>query len=153
MSQSRVAVDPEGIATQNPRIAAGPDGRVMVVFTPVTGTNPHTGSAHALRPLGDSGHPTIYTPSACFLPNRVPDRFLMAQELTDVTVAEVKQLLDRFAASRTNRSRRDVEVEYGDLLLYLILLAGKSGVDLVAGANVELDRRGRGVSRPGELGQ
>lgn len=71
----------------------------------------------------------------------------MAQEHADVTLADVKQLLDRFAASRADKPRRDVEKEYGDLLLYLMLLAGKSGVDLVAGANVELDRRARDTPR------
>jgi NTP pyrophosphatase (non-canonical NTP hydrolase) len=75
----------------------------------------------------------------------------MAQEHMDVTPAEVRRLLDRFAASRADKPRKDVEAEYGDLLLYLILLAGKSGVDLVAGANVELDRRARDVPRPADL--
>jgi len=72
----------------------------------------------------------------------------MAQEHTDVTLADIKRLLDQFAESRVDRPRKDVEAEYGDLLLYLILLAGKSGVDLVAGANVELDRRARDTPRP-----
>jgi NTP pyrophosphatase (non-canonical NTP hydrolase) len=71
----------------------------------------------------------------------------MATEHKETTLADVKQLLDRFAASRTDKPRKDVETEYGDLLLYLILLAGKSGVDLVAGANVELDRRARDTPR------
>lgn len=75
----------------------------------------------------------------------------MAQEHTDVTLADVRRLLDQFAASRADKPRKDVEAEYGDLLLYLILLAGKSGVDLVAGANVELDRRARDVPRPADL--
>jgi NTP pyrophosphatase (non-canonical NTP hydrolase) len=71
----------------------------------------------------------------------------MAQEHTEATVADVKQLLDRFAASRADKPRKDVEAEYGDLLLYLILLAGKSGVDLVAGANRELDHKARDTPR------
>ncbi|MBK6672292.1 MAG: hypothetical protein IPM70_05070 [Proteobacteria bacterium] len=75
----------------------------------------------------------------------------MAQEHTDVSLADVRRLLDQFAASRADKPRKDVEAEYGDLLLYLILLAGKSGVDLVAGANVELDRRARDVPRPADL--
>lgn len=75
----------------------------------------------------------------------------MAQEHTDVTLADIKRLLEQFAASRADKSRKDVEAEYGDLLLYLILLAGKSGVDLVAGANVELDRRARDQPRPADL--
>ncbi|MBK7117523.1 MAG: hypothetical protein IPH71_16195 [Proteobacteria bacterium] len=73
----------------------------------------------------------------------------MAQEHTDVSLADVRRLLDQFAASRADKPRKDVEAEYGDLLLYLILLAGKSGVDLVAGANVELDRRARDVPPSG----
>jgi predicted Zn-dependent peptidase len=77
--------------------------------------------------------------------------FLMAQEHSDVTLADVKRLLDQFAASRADRPRKDVESEYGDLLLYLILLAGKSRVDLLAGANMELDRRGRDQPRPAGL--
>jgi hypothetical protein len=72
----------------------------------------------------------------------------MAQEHKDVALADVKRLLDQFAESRADRPRSVVETEYGDLLLYLILLAGKSGVDLVAGANVELDRRARDTQRP-----
>jgi NTP pyrophosphatase (non-canonical NTP hydrolase) len=75
----------------------------------------------------------------------------MAQDHTTVTLADVKRLLDKFAVSRADKPRKDVEAEYGDLLLYLILLAGKSGVDLVAGANVELDRRARDLPRPSDL--
>lgn len=48
----------------------------------------------------------------------------MAQEHTDVSLADVRRLLDQFAASRADKPRKDVEAEYGDLLLYLILLAG-----------------------------
>jgi hypothetical protein len=65
----------------------------------------------------------------------------------EVALADVKRLLDQFAASRAGKPGKQVEAEYGDLLLYLILLAGKSGVDLVAGANVELDRRARDTPR------
>jgi len=75
---------------------------------------------------------------------------MMAQEQSEVALADVKRLLDQFAASRAGKPRSDVEKEYGDLLLYLILLAGKSGVDLLAGANVELDRRARETSRPAQ---
>jgi len=75
----------------------------------------------------------------------------MSENHLDVTLADVRRLLDQFAASRADKPRKDVEAEYGDLLLYLILLAGKSGVDLVAGANVELDRRARDVPRPADL--
>jgi NTP pyrophosphatase (non-canonical NTP hydrolase) len=71
----------------------------------------------------------------------------MAQEHTDLTLADVKRLLDQFAASRADKPRKDVEAEYGDLLLYLILLAGKSGVDLVGSANRELDLRARDMPR------
>ncbi|MFO1502331.1 MAG: hypothetical protein U1F39_00775 [Steroidobacteraceae bacterium] len=71
----------------------------------------------------------------------------MTQEHGNLTLAEVKRLLDQFAASRADRPRADVEKEYGDLLLYLIMLAGKAGVDLVAGANVELDRMARDTPR------
>jgi hypothetical protein len=74
----------------------------------------------------------------------------MAQEHSDVTFADVKRLLDQFAASRADKPRKDVEAEYGDLLLYLILLAGKSGVDLMAGANRELDRRARDTPHPAD---
>ena len=52
----------------------------------------------------------------------------MAQERNVVTVADVKQLLDQFAASRAGKPREDVGAEYGDLLLYLILLASRPGV-------------------------
>ena len=72
----------------------------------------------------------------------------MAQTHSDVTLAEVKRLLEQFAASRADKPRKDVEMEYGDLLLSLILLAGRSGVDLMAGANRELDRIARETSVP-----
>jgi NTP pyrophosphatase (non-canonical NTP hydrolase) len=75
----------------------------------------------------------------------------MVRENTEVTLADLKRLLDQFAESRANKPRQDVEAEYGDLLLYLILLAGKSGIDLVAGANLELDRRARDMPRPADL--
>ena len=71
----------------------------------------------------------------------------MAQVPAEVALADVKRLLDQFAVSRADKPRSEVEAEYGDLLLYLILLAGKSGVDLVAGANIELDRRVRDTPR------
>ncbi len=71
----------------------------------------------------------------------------MPHEYPDLTLADVKRLLDQFAASRAGHPRKDVEAEYGDLLLYLILLAGKSGVDLVGGANRELDHRARELPR------
>jgi hypothetical protein len=74
----------------------------------------------------------------------------MPKEPAQVALADVKRLLDQFAASRANKSGKEVETEYGDLLLYLILLAGKSGVDLVAGANIELDRRARDTPRPAD---
>ncbi len=72
----------------------------------------------------------------------------MAPQPEETTLAQVKQLLDHFSASRAGRPREEVQAEYGELLLYLILLAGKSGVDLVAGANVELERMARDVPRP-----
>jgi NTP pyrophosphatase (non-canonical NTP hydrolase) len=75
----------------------------------------------------------------------------MVQQHTDVTLADVKRLLEQFAASRADRPRKDVEAEYGDLLLYLIFLAGKSGIDLVAGANLELERIARDAPRPADL--
>jgi len=74
----------------------------------------------------------------------------MAKEPVEVALADVKRLLDQFAASRADRPRNEVEAQYGDLLLYLILLAGKSGVDLIAGANIELDRRARDTPRPAD---
>ena len=74
----------------------------------------------------------------------------MAQDHAVVTLADVKRLLDQFAANRADKPRKDVEAEYGDLLLYLILLAGKSGVDLMAGANRELDRKARDTPRPAD---
>jgi hypothetical protein len=67
----------------------------------------------------------------------------MSEERREIALADVKRLLDEFAASRADKPRKDAENEYGDLLLYLILLAARSGVDLVAGANLELDRRAR----------
>jgi len=75
----------------------------------------------------------------------------MSKVPAEVALADVKRLIDQFAASRAEKPRKQVEAEYGDLLLYLILLAGKSGVDLVAGANLELDRRARDMPRPADI--
>jgi hypothetical protein len=74
----------------------------------------------------------------------------MEQKSKDVTIADVKRLLSRFAADRAGKPPKDVEAEYGDLLLYLIRLAEKSGVDLMTGANQELDRRARAMPRPAD---
>ena len=63
----------------------------------------------------------------------------MKQDHDEVTLADVKRLLDQFAASRAHKPRKEAEAEYGDVLLYLIYLASKSGVDLLAGANRALD--------------
>jgi NTP pyrophosphatase (non-canonical NTP hydrolase) len=72
----------------------------------------------------------------------------MAQENSDPTLADIKRLLDQFAASRGGKPRREVEAEFGDLLLYLIFLAGKSRIDLMAGANRELSGLARDESIP-----
>jgi len=75
----------------------------------------------------------------------------MSKVPAEVALADVKRLIDQFAASRAEKPRKQVQAEYGDLLLYLILLAGKSGVALVAGANLELDRRARDMPRPADI--
>ena len=67
-----------------------------------------------------------------------------------VTLADVKMLLSQFAASRAGHPPKDVEAEYGDLLLYLIRLAEKSGVDLIASATRRVDQRSRAMPRPAD---
>jgi hypothetical protein len=71
----------------------------------------------------------------------------MDQKNKDVTIADVKRLLSRFAADREDKPPKVVETEYGDLLLFLIRLAAKSGVDLMTGVNRALDRRARTMPR------
>jgi hypothetical protein len=71
----------------------------------------------------------------------------MAQDHGDATLADLKRLLDQFAASRADRPRREAEAEYGDVLLYLIFLASKSGLDLLAGTNRLLDETVRDEQR------
>lgn len=68
----------------------------------------------------------------------------------EVSLADVKLLLGQFAASRAHEPVKVVELEYGDLLLYLIRLADKSGIDLMTGANRALDRRARAMPRPAD---
>ena len=65
-----------------------------------------------------------------------------------VTLADVKKLLSQFAASRAGRPPKDVEAEYGDLLLYLTRLAEKSGVDLITSATRQVDQRSQAMPRP-----
>ena len=65
-----------------------------------------------------------------------------------MTLADVKMLLSQFAASRVGHPPKDVEAEFGDLLLYLIRLAEKLGVDLIASATTQVERRSRTMPRP-----
>jgi NTP pyrophosphatase (non-canonical NTP hydrolase) len=74
----------------------------------------------------------------------------MDQSNKEVTISDVKRLLGRFAADRADRPLKEVEIEYGDLLLYLIRLADKAGVDLMTGANRAMDRRARVMPRPAD---
>lgn len=65
-----------------------------------------------------------------------------------MTLTEIKALLTHFAASRAGHSPQDAEAEYGDLLLCMIQLAEKAGIDLLASATSALERQTRNKPRP-----
>ena len=46
-------------------------------------------------------------------------------------IQDVTALLARFFSDRTGRTREQLEAEYGELLLYFMRLANRSGVDLI----------------------
>ena len=55
-----------------------------------------------------------------------------------VSMGTVKAMLARFASGHATSSRATSAREFGDLLLYLVRLADKAGVDLIAAGEQRL---------------
>jgi NTP pyrophosphatase (non-canonical NTP hydrolase) len=64
-------------------------------------------------------------------------------ENRQIHLSTVKTMLTRFADSRAGLPREQVEREFGELLLYLIRLAEKNGVDLIAASEQQIASRGK----------
>ena len=59
------------------------------------------------------------------------------------SVAAIKQLLNAYADECTGVPRERVEQEFGDLLLYLVRLAGRLDLDLIEAGQKQLAERAR----------
>jgi NTP pyrophosphatase (non-canonical NTP hydrolase) len=57
-----------------------------------------------------------------------------------VNLDVVKETLTQFAADRADSPPQKVEEEFGDLLLYLVSLADKAGVDLIEAGQKRIER-------------
>ena len=64
---------------------------------------------------------------------------------TDLTT--VKKVLTSFALGRTQDSTVQLEAEFGDLLLFIINLANKQGIDLLRAGQRQVERRARSMPR------
>jgi NTP pyrophosphatase (non-canonical NTP hydrolase) len=64
---------------------------------------------------------------------------------TDLTT--VKRVLTRFALGRTQDSSVQLEAEFGDLLLFMINLADKQGIDLIRAGQRQVERRAKTMPR------
>ena len=62
-------------------------------------------------------------------------------EKADLT--SVKKLLTSFVLDRSGESTARLEAEFGDLLLFMIHLADKEGVDLIRAGQRQVERRAR----------
>lgn len=70
----------------------------------------------------------------------------MAQaEKVDLTA--VKKILTNFARRRAGDSASALEAEFGDLLLFMIHLADKEGIDLIRAGQRQVERRAKGMPR------
>ena len=64
---------------------------------------------------------------------------------TDLTT--VKKVLTSFALGRTQDSSVQLEAEFGDLLLFMINLADKQGIDLLRAGQRQVERRAKTMPR------
>ncbi len=64
-------------------------------------------------------------------------------EQRPIYLSTVKTTLTRFAHSRAAMPLEQSEREFGELLLYLIRLAEKNGVDLISAGERQVDDRAR----------
>jgi hypothetical protein len=66
---------------------------------------------------------------------------MVRQEKADLS--SVKKLLTSFVLNRPGDSTAQLEAEFGDLLLFMIHLADKEGVDLIRAGQRQVERRAR----------
>jgi NTP pyrophosphatase (non-canonical NTP hydrolase) len=66
---------------------------------------------------------------------------MVRQEKADLS--SVKKLLTSFVLNRPGDSTAQLEAELGDLLLFMIHLADKEGVDLIRAGQRQVERRAR----------
>jgi NTP pyrophosphatase (non-canonical NTP hydrolase) len=72
-------------------------------------------------------------------------------EQRQIYLSTVKSALTRFAASRAGAPHEQTEREFGELLLYLIRLAEKHGVDLIGAGERQIEDRAKiGISIAGK---
>jgi response regulator of citrate/malate metabolism len=64
---------------------------------------------------------------------------------TDLTT--VKKVLTSFALGRMQDSTVQLEAEFGDLLLFMINLADKQGIDLLRAGQRQVERRAKTLPR------
>jgi NTP pyrophosphatase (non-canonical NTP hydrolase) len=64
-------------------------------------------------------------------------------EQRPIYLSTVKATLARFAASRAGAPQEQTEREFGELLLYLIRLAEKNGVDLISASERQVESRAK----------
>ncbi len=70
----------------------------------------------------------------------------MAQ-IKKADLATVKKVLTSFTLGRTQDSALQLEAEFGDLLLFMIRLADKQGIDLIRAGQRQVERRAKSVPR------
>jgi hypothetical protein len=66
---------------------------------------------------------------------------MVRQEKADLS--SVKKLLTNFVLDRSGESTAQLEADFGDLLLFMIHLADKEGVDLIRAGQRQVERRAR----------
>ncbi len=66
----------------------------------------------------------------------------MARE-EKANLTSVKKLLTSFVLDRSGESNAQLEADFGDLLLFMIHLADKEGVDLIRAGQRQVERRAR----------
>jgi hypothetical protein len=58
-------------------------------------------------------------------------------------LSTVKKLLASFVLDRSGETTAQLEADFGDLLLFMIHLADKEGVDLIRAGQRQVERRAR----------
>jgi NTP pyrophosphatase (non-canonical NTP hydrolase) len=67
--------------------------------------------------------------------------------LQKADLAAVKKILTSFALRQPGDSASQLEAEFGDLLLFMIHLADKEGIDLIRAGQRQVERRAKTLPR------